>query len=250
MLNSPMLPDEQPQSLDDIASRSMTGYQAIQDLWRRPPQPLPGPDDHPFFKMFAPDAYSTLLQPSGTHVSPHASAATETTPSESPVFEMPLVYPFVPRPSLSMEPMTPEPMTPEPDSVTTPLEHSAKSPSQYSTPSLSYSNPDHDSSPESRPTTAEGPWPTKIRDSPEVAKMQTAAPEQQDRTSPVTTTNQEPGTSTPDKLEVDGICILTYMKAIPNSETSEPAVIANGQIWRSPDKKKGWRRNQWILDVR
>lgn len=237
------LPDEQPQPATDMPSQSMSAYQALQNFWTQPPQPLPGPDDHPFFKMFAPNAYGSLLQPDSiatvpeTHTVPDAEIALE-----EPAFEMPLVYPFVPAPSINMEPMTPENVC-----ATPPIQTPAASISQPSTPSLSFSNSDgHESSPESHPSSAKSPKGArfaKTRDT--ESKGEEVTPP-----APATITNQKSAKEDPDKMEVDAICILTYMRAIPNSETSEPAVIANGQIWRSPDKKKGWRRNQWIVDVR
>jgi hypothetical protein len=140
-------------------------------------------------------------------------------------------------------------MTPDTGSATIPSENPAASSSQHSTPSLSFSNPDHDSSPESRPSTADGPWSTVIERNAEVTKADPTAPKEQDTTPPATTTNQKPAQEDSDKMEVDAICILTYMRAIPDSKTSEPGVIANGQIWRSADPK-GWRRNQWVVEVR
>lgn len=195
------VPNEQPQSSTDISSQSMNGYEALQKLWTQPPQPLPGPDDHPFFKMFAPNAYGSLLQLGDTAAAPktHVTVDERTNPKES-AFEMPMVYPFLPAPSISMEPMTPE------------------------------------------------------SDCARIVKISdTISNEKKEETTPpasTTATYQRPALETLDKTEVEAICVLTYMRAIPNSETREPAVIANGQIWRSPDKKKGWRRNQWVVDVR
>lgn len=237
-----ILPDEQPQPASDMPSHSMSDYQALQNLWTQPPKPLPGPDDHSFFKMFAPNAYGSLLQPGSIATAAETrTTANAEVASEESASEMPLVYPLVPAPSIYMESMTPEN-----DCATPPSQTPASSISQPSTPSLSFSNSDgHESSPESSPSSAKSPRGArfvKTRDTDSKGGVTPPAP--------AITNNQKSAKEDPDKMEVDAICILTYMRAIPNSETSEPAAIANGQIWRSPDKKKGWRRNQWIVDVR
>lgn len=234
--------DDQPQSLTDMPSRPLSEDQVWRDLWTQPPQPLPGPDDHPFFKKFAPNAYGPLSQLDISLAMPSADANNDTSIiSKASIFDMPLVYPFIPGPSISMEPMTPEN-----ERTTTSTENPVPSHSQRSTPSLIFSNDDHDSSPDSRPITAKSPKTTGL------VGPDSAESEKDEITPPAATTplNQKPVQEDPDEMEVDAACILTYMRAIPNSATAEPAVVANGQIWHSPDRKKGWRRNQWVVDVR
>lgn len=246
--------DEQSQSASDISPPSMSAHEALQKLWTQPPQPLPGPNYHPFFTMFAPNAYGSLLQPNST------AAASETHPtddaeiaSKRPAVEMPLLYPFVPTPSICMEPMTPEK-----DYDTRPVELFTTSISQPSTPSLSFSNSDeHESSPEARPASVKRRKYSRTLNLSNAISKGGEEDEEENKITPsfpatatAITTNHRPAHEDTDKTEVEAICILNYMRAIPNSGTSEPAVIAHGQIWRSPNKKKGWRRNQWIVDVR
>ncbi|QDS77413.1 hypothetical protein FKW77_006393 [Venturia effusa] len=193
--------------------------------------------------MFAPNAYGPLLRPDIVDNAPetHTGADAGNDP-EKPAFQMPLVYPFIPAPSISMEPMTPENNRATLSDQTPPA-----SVSQLSTPSLSFSD-DHDSSPDSRPSSAKrtvGTGPVEFGDS----NLKEEEEEEEETTPPpsATSMNPTPTHDDPDKTKAEAICILTYMRAFPNSETSQPAVIADGQIWRSPDKKKGWRRNQWLL---
>jgi hypothetical protein len=245
MSRSPAISDSQPHSSEDIELRTITSHPALQDPWTQPPQSLHGPDNHPFFNTFAPNAYGIASRLVSDQAKCSASANCDTeTPAEEPMFGTPLVYPFVPAPSLSMEPMTPDI-----DSATTLSESPEASHSQHSTPSFSFSNPAHDSSPESRPSTAEGYWtidmPKNIKDT----DVHLTKPKEQEVTPPAKATNQKSAQECSEKMEVDAICILTYMRTIPNSETNESAVIANGQIWQSANKK-GWRRNQWVVDVR
>ncbi|TLD29657.1 hypothetical protein E2P81_ATG05951 [Venturia nashicola] len=238
-----IVPEKESQLATDIPPPSMSAYEVSQKIWMQPPQPLPGPDGHPFFKRFAPNAYGSLLQLDSTAV---ASDTRSTTDAEiaptGPAIEMPLVYPFVPAPSISMEPVTPGG-----DHDSHAIESSTASVSLSSTPSLSFSNSDgQESSPEARPTSA-----NRSKDSRIVKPSNTGLEEDEmPPPGPATATKQSPAQENLDKMGVEAICILTYMRAIPNSETSEPAVIANGQIWRSADKKEGWRRHQWIVDVR
>ncbi|KAE9970380.1 hypothetical protein BLS_005717 [Venturia inaequalis] len=246
MSEPPTVPDEQLQSATDISPQSTSAHEAVQKLWTQAPQPLPGPDDHPFFKIFAPNAYGSFLQLDITAVAPetHTTADAEIA-SKGPAGEMPLVYPFLPAPSISMEPLTP-------DNVhdTYPVETPTASTSQLSTPPLSFFNSDdQESSPEPRSSSDKRPKGSRIM----TLRDKVPREKEDDGITPpiqATRTNQRPAQEDLNKTEVEATCILTYMRAIPNSETSEPAVIANGQIWRSPDKRKGWRRNQWIVDVR
>src|SRR5690242_15580377 len=87
------------------------GYPEMGTLWTQPPQALPGPDDHPFFKWIADGAKKdpAIL----ATMSPRPACIQPALPirlaSSLPMAVQPrAVYPFVPPPSVTMEPITPD----------------------------------------------------------------------------------------------------------------------------------------------
>jgi hypothetical protein len=204
------------------------------NIWTSPPKALPGPVDHPFFTTRW-ESLSSELQ------DPHYDVQTTTLPALHSVpdiysFGPPPVFPFVPEPSVDVLPTTPEAEAKQKS-----LETLVAGSPVVSTPGLTNSSPtDIDSSPRSRLSSFDHNRQDPALDpsSGEHGNTQPSSlPEEAAKTSPT--------------LDTNPVCHSMYMRAIPSEATTEPAVLLNGQIWRSSkEKRKGWRRHQWTVDVR
>jgi len=219
-------------------------------IWTSPPTYLPGPDNHPFF---AARLESTSAQFECQHLVPPGAELTDPppfTPIDQPYhagpppvypFGPPEVYPFIPAPTLSMLPMTPRS-----ESGQKYTENTLTSSPTMSTPGLSTSSTSVDSSPRvvfstfdrDQPSTPGQPFPYPAASS-NLNPMSTSEESRTKPCSPISCQQSQP------------ICYLTYMRALPNESTADPAVLLNGQVWRSGTQKQtSWRRNQWVVQVR
>jgi hypothetical protein len=219
-------------------------------IWTSPPEALPGPDNHPFFsrawntvdltEFHQPSGRARTTSPSESHTAPRI--ITNIFPSGPPP-----VYPFIPAPVIDMLPSTPE------NEKVQKSENSvgAGSPT-ISTPGLTNSATNIDDSPRSRLSISnDEPYSLGLDQSP--ARLVTAEFSHASvaSKSPESRSSSPPASNATPTLDVQPVCHLTYIRAIPNEATTEPAVLLTGQLWRSSnEKKKGWRRNQWVVDVR
>jgi hypothetical protein len=248
------MPEEKVMKMEETPSMNPDHYEPQEELppwgtiWTQPPTLLPGPENHPFFTALWADELpkipklaespELLQEPTSTSSDESVQSWRHRNPSLPPAvdsFGPPMVYPFIPAPTLSMLPITPESELEQKAAEV----GSAVSP-PISTPGLSMSSTNLDSSPRSRPSTSNGEH-----------QMETAAIDtEQVATSEHKTKTEYPFDDVTESSEAI-FCHNTYMRALPNETTSEPAVILDGQIWRSSHKKKkGWRRNQWVVEVR
>lgn len=180
-------------------------------FWQGPPEALHGPDDHQFF--------STMSRTSSSEYRPRVDSKTEegiacSTSTAYAYTSLP-VYPYLPPPTLSLDDST----------VTSPNRTTAEAAAsrekvipEEPKPTTSAEKPssDHFLPPFWSQTTA------------------TAAPaDQPDFQSSAHVT--------------DPHCTLQYVLAVPTDPPNGYALI-HGQVWRSGDRKTGWRRNQWVID--
>ncbi|KIW03704.1 uncharacterized protein PV09_05017 [Verruconis gallopava] len=225
---------EQRETQEDQSKETFSyrppGYPDFGNMWTSPPQPLPGPDDHPFFKWIAEGA---KLDPAvlATHRPPSESQQTtlplRTVPSQLAAIQPPTVYPFIPSPTVAMEPYTP---------------NEAERKSFPQLPSSSSTTPDLSSSPtEPSPASAQT---TPVR----AAKSIHSIPDKKTDDFNVSTAH-----SSAEEIDVPthevSKCTSTYMRLVLDADSQTPRAVANGQIWRSGSKRNGWRRHQWSLDV-
>jgi hypothetical protein len=211
------------------------GYPDFGSMWSQPPQPLPGPVDHPFFKWVSegakrdPNVLATM--------SPRAHPAQSIVPLRpvsstlaAPVAIQPhTVYPFVPPPSVAMEPMTPDTKT-----------------VRSFIPSPAQTTPDLSSSPtEPSPSSAHTATPASTGKQP-------LDDSKDDPGAPVPAEQQcEETKSTPERPD-DPECTSSYMRLVNNpvdTPAERPPTVVSGQIWRSGSKREGWRRHQWSMDI-
>ena len=223
--NSPSNEDSRP--MLSTPTYRPPGYPDMGSVWTQPPQPLPGPQDHPFFRWVAEGAKKdpaiiatmssrptaakiTLQQPLSTSMMLATRSRTDCA--------------FVPAPSVAMEPMTPD-TSPRPV-------FTRASPSQR-TPDLS-----------SSPTE---PSPSSARTSTPASTSKQPLHQEKDPAGQ----SQLLGEKTAREEEEQPACTSTYLRVVTNPETvddSRKAAVVSGQIWRSGSKKEGWRRHQWSTE--
>jgi hypothetical protein len=219
-------------------------------IWTSSPKVLPGPDNHPFFltNWNACDLSKPhqVVREGETTVPPISPAASEL-PPDIFHFGPPPVYPFIPPPTIDMLPSTPE------NVKTQKLEGTlgAGSPA-ISTPGLTNSATNIDDSPRSRPSSFDdGLYDLSLEQSPAGLHKAESCHTSLASKSPEPRSPSRNESQTTPTQDMQPVCHLTYIRAVSNEATAEPAVFLSGQIWRSSNqKKKGWRRNQWVLDVR
>jgi len=202
----------------------------MESLWTQPPQPLPGPVDHPFFRWIAEGAKKdpALLASMRPPAIPAQSALPVRAVSGVPLAAQPrAVYPFVPPPSVGMEPITPD-VKPRQSFI-----HA--SPSQ-TTPDLS-SSPTESSPASVATATSAGQGKQPMHDAKDNLDAQAMAAPERDES--VNTTGQP-------------TCTSAYLRVVTQADGEQverrPAVFT-GQIWRSGSSKdEGWRRHQWSTE--
>jgi hypothetical protein len=207
------------------------GYPEFGTLWSQPPQPLPGPDDHPFFKWIAegakkdPTVLATSRSVLPTQFTTQSVSTTTTAPSVQSAIQLQSIYPVMWGPSAAMEPITP------------PLQEKKKS---FIQSSPSTTTPDLSSSPtESSPFSAHTATPTGV----EKTQLQKEEPEKSNNAPTSTSTTETGG------LNTESECMSIYLRIMTDAEAHRPLALRNGQIWRSGSKRDGWRRPQWSTDV-
>lgn len=208
------------------------GYPDLGSMWSQPPRPLPGPDNHPFFRWVAegarmdPEVTATMSrQP------PYASPAlpARSQPSTPMAVQRQTVYPFVPPPSVAMEPITPN----------------LKPTRSFTRASPSQRTPDLSSSPtEPSPLSAHTTTPVSTGKQP-LGKVDTGK-----TPSPMQGPDDRGENSAPQGGEQPE-CTSTYIRMVTNPEDAQTegrSSIVSGQIWRSGSKREGWRRHQWSTE--
>jgi hypothetical protein len=226
-------------------------------IWTSPPKLLPGPENHPFFSTDWEALHSAETQqplkeietatppPAPTTQKLHS---TQGLPLGEFSFGPPPVFPFVPAPAIEMLPTTPDNEQVGNPEDALPLESPV-----ISTPGLTDSQTNIDDySPQSRPSSFDHGTNKSVLDQSDAKRYTSELSHASKISEPLDTGSPSPRESKSDPtLSIHPVCHLTYLRAIPNEATTEPAVLLNGQLWRSSNQKgKGWRRNQWIVDVR
>ncbi|KAF2432482.1 hypothetical protein EJ08DRAFT_659152 [Tothia fuscella] len=215
----------------------------LEMIWTKPPALLPGPENHPFFTaLWANELPKHPTQPHSLEEWVAGSTQVSLDFGSTDFGPLPrdpsgsiLVYPFIPAPTLYMLPTTPDH---EANRMSAGIGFDVASSPPTSTPGLSNSSTIVDSSPDPLESTSSG-----AND-----KMSQNLPEETDRGKQLTSADLEVPASN-DRPEA--LCHSTYMRAVLNENTSEPAVVLNGQLWVSGNKNGNhWRRNQWVVDVR
>jgi hypothetical protein len=226
----------------------MPGFGSI---WTAPPKSLPGPDNHPFFSTnWEALNLSETRQPFNDTEIPttQKNCSTPGMPLDAFRFGPPPVFPYIPGPAIELLPTTPDD-----ERVRIPEGNLPLVSPVVSTPGLTDSQTNIDElSPQSRPTNFDHGTNEPVLDQSDVKEC----PSELVHSSTVSA-SLKPGSPSPrdakmnPTLSTQPVCHVTYLRAVPNEATTEPAVLLNGQLWRSSNqKRKGWRRNQWVVDVR
>lgn len=185
-------------------------------LWGRPPEALPGPEDHPFF--------TTLSLISSSEYRPRVDSKTDvgidrSTPTAY-AYTYPPVYPHIPPPTLSLD----DPALTWP---TLPKVAPAASAELFQLDTK-------------RAIITEEPEPVQSAEQ-ESSYDSQASSSQRTATSAAAADNHSIAHVS------DPHCTLHYVRAVPTDPSNGYALI-HGQVWRSGDRRTGWRRNQWIVD--
>jgi hypothetical protein len=192
-------------------------------IWQAPPLALHGPDNHPFFLMFMEKPEDSPSSQRSSHTRIDSKTEQEEEGNMTPVraYQHPMVYPFLPPPTLGLEDETVSPVAP------------AEQPSTEESPqylleqrrSLTVSEYVQTS------TGAPPPIPSSSQSDPLATPTLQLQPEEQPPTS-----------------VINARCTLEYVRAVP-SDLAQGYALIHGQIWRSGTQRRGgWRRNQWVID--
>jgi hypothetical protein len=179
-------------------------------FWQGPPEALHGPEDHQFF--------STISRTSSSEYRPRVDSKTEEgiacSISTAYAYTGLPVYPYLPPPTLSFD-----------STVTSPNRTTAE-----------VATSRENVIPEEPEPTASAEKPSSDDFLPPVCSQTTATAAAAD----------QPDVQ-PSAHMTDPLCTLQYVRAVPTDPPNGYALI-HGQVWRSGDRKTGWRRNQWVID--
>ena len=224
-------PPKNPKSMASAPTYRPPGYPDMGSLWTQPPQPLPDPNDHPFFRWVAEGAKKdpAVLATMSPPARPAQPSSVQRRPDGTPLSIQPrAVYPFVPPPSVSMEPMTPD----------------LKPRQSFMQPSPAQRTPDLSSSPtEPSPSSAHTATPAGPEEQP--------PDDAEDNHKGPAAHRSELRENTAAKEGEQPACTSTYMRVVThpqNVEMERKPSIVTGQIWRSGSKNEGWRRHQWSTE--
>jgi hypothetical protein len=233
----------------------------ISEIWNSPPATLPGPYDHPFFAQFSgpPKSPQASVDANDLQHDRHAQGAPAgVQPDNKPpatippceVIATPPVHPFVPAPTLAMEVIRlPTPPEDRPAvSLSPPGRHNPTS----DKPQSEFARPLSSSASSHAGWTAERPPALQATETPRAIKLhaESASADQQ----PLPTATAEISTncasqSAPSSPTDTDPPPLHYTRSVPNAEIDRQ-VYLHGQLWRAGNKNSGWRRNQWVVDIR
>lgn len=149
----------------------------------------------------------------------------------------PLVYPFIPPPTLEMEPLEEHHEQPAPAAATEPTEDTATESTQPSTPTSA--------------TMTTGSLATTPRTSPDGPTADSATESWwPDHGHWMSRDGDGDGGGAERKAERDEArCSLSYVRRVQSDGAAGPYHLLDGQVWRggSADKKRAWRRHQWVV---
>jgi hypothetical protein len=188
--------------------------------------PLPARDD---------DAYMRIALGADTRSTPPPSAAQA---RGSPLaLDTPLVYPFIPAPTVSMEALA----TDDDDDRTVAAPAATEPPTDHPSP-VDDRGGTHQTTGPSTPTstavTTVGSVGTTPRTSPDGGSTAGRWASQDDRG----------GEAKAERDDEEARCSLSYVRRVPSDGGEAAYHLLHGQVWRGGDKKRGWRRHQWVVD--
>ena len=179
-----------------------------ESVWTAPPKPLPGPDDHPFFKARpkfpGPDADEDSSRPGSSS-------------TYQPLY--PPVLPFIPKPTISRESSTTEKRGH--DDVSHPERATPQNPKEKSSSTRSSLSTNSTASVAQTDSTSNSPSSTRIK------------PEDQDR-------DQD--------TDQDADCKWTYTCTTNAHDTNRRHVLHGQIWRGGEEEGQSWQRNQWVTD--
>ena len=232
----------------DTPSYKPPGYPDFGNMWSLPPQPLPGPDDHPFFKWIAAGANKdpalTRSYSSASSNSSTVTAKTETHQiSTYSIIQPQMVFPFVPPPTLTMEPMTP-------DTQNRSSFLQAQTSPSGDLPGLSMSPTDPSPNSAFTATPSSSAKQRGRLSSDDEATDKSATSVNHEPRSPRLSPHAHSAPVSPEDPECTSMYMMRPLPASdPEVDAQQTLAIRNGQVWRSGSKREGWRRHQWSVDV-
>jgi hypothetical protein len=154
--------------------------------------------------------------------------------------DTPLVYPFIPAPTLAMEPLDDD------DDRTVAAAASTEPPADHPTPvddRAAAAENTGPSTPTSTAVTAAGSLGTTPRTSPDDVSTAGRWTSQDDD-------GEGEGKAEHDDDDGDEArCSLSYVRRVPSDGGEAAYHLLHGQVWRgrAADRKRGWRRHQWVV---